>query len=360
MGAIYSCAGRGRAIGRGFFLASLLIGALLPVRLSANEARDLTVLVSIKPLHSLVAGVMAGAGEPHLLLEGSASPHSFQLKPSAARLLHQADLVVWVGPLLEASLSRPIDSLSEPSKLLTMMASPGMELLERRDGHAHHDGDGHHAGHEAHEHGKEHEPGEEHAHDDSGHGAKGEEMKRNGGAVNVAVGANPDAHLWLSIGNSARFVREIAARLAALDPARASLYADNAEKMQQQLTALEAGLSALLGPLKGRRYMVFHDAYQYLTHAVGLEFAGAVTFDPSVPASAGHLTALRQRLQAGGAHCVFAEPQYNRRIISALVDGTGVRVATLDPLGAEIKPGPQAYAEMMNRLAAAMKSCLMP
>ncbi len=90
------------------------------------------VVVSIKPVHSLVAGVMAEVGKPHLLLEGRASPHRFQLKPSAARLLNNADLVVRVGPLLEAPLTKILSGLSSPEKVLELIDVEGMVVYGSR------------------------------------------------------------------------------------------------------------------------------------------------------------------------------------------------------------------------------------
>ena len=66
-----------------FFLFSLV--CLAP--LSNGADRGPQIVVSIQPLHSLVAGVMKGVGAPYLLLKGRQSPHHFQLKPSDARVL---------------------------------------------------------------------------------------------------------------------------------------------------------------------------------------------------------------------------------------------------------------------------------
>ena len=43
------------------------------------------VVASIKPIHSLISYVMDGVGTPGLLVDGSSSPHTFQLKPSLAQ-----------------------------------------------------------------------------------------------------------------------------------------------------------------------------------------------------------------------------------------------------------------------------------
>lgn len=323
-------------------VVSLVTSVFSPLTLAAEERRELTVVTSIKPLHSLVAGVMQGADEPHLLLQGRSNPHSFQLRPSAARLIRKADLVIWVGPMLEAPLSRSLNNLGEKGRLLAMVEVPGMQLLARRNNDE---------GHGWHNHGPKT------AADKETHAAHQEEKQKNEPS-HKQLRFPLDPHLWLSPDNAVIFVEAVAARLAELDPARAPLYRNNAEKIRQRLGNLRKKISQQLSPLKGRSYMVFHDAYQYLTAPYDLDFAGAVTLDPAVPARAGHLTGLRTRLKDGGIACVFAEPQFNQRIVKTLVDGTGVKIATLDPLGSAIKAGPEAYEALLLGLAREMHGCL--
>ena len=72
-----------------------LIGAASPLALVGGAGRSLAaeidVVVSIKPVHSLVAGVMQGVGEPGLLVKGTGSEHSYSLRPSEARALERAE-----------------------------------------------------------------------------------------------------------------------------------------------------------------------------------------------------------------------------------------------------------------------------
>jgi ABC-type Zn uptake system ZnuABC Zn-binding protein ZnuA len=56
-----------------------------PLGLSASA--EVKVVASIKPVHSLVAAVMEGVGEPGLIMEGAGSPHNYALKPSQAQML---------------------------------------------------------------------------------------------------------------------------------------------------------------------------------------------------------------------------------------------------------------------------------
>ena len=120
---------------------------LLAAAMSIQPAAALAapqVVVSIKPIHSLVASIMKGIAEPELILKGAGSPHTYQLKPADAEMLQNADLVFWVGPELEKFLEKPIDSLSSDAKVVELEDAPGLEKLPMREGGAfepHDDGD---------------------------------------------------------------------------------------------------------------------------------------------------------------------------------------------------------------------------
>src|SRR5262245_24769776 len=78
------------------------------------------VVVSIKPLHSLVAAVMEGVAAPELLLKSSADPHSYTLKPSEAQALSAATLVVWAGPGVETFLEKPLAALAGKARIVRL------------------------------------------------------------------------------------------------------------------------------------------------------------------------------------------------------------------------------------------------
>ena len=84
-------------------LLAILGGAGAPV-----AAAEIDVVASIKPVHSLVASVMEGVGEPILLVKGTGSEHSYSLRPSEARALEQAEVVFWVGETMETFLIKPL------------------------------------------------------------------------------------------------------------------------------------------------------------------------------------------------------------------------------------------------------------
>jgi len=79
------------------------------------------IIVSIKPVHSLVSNLLYGITEADLLLTGVQSPHNHQLKPSEAMSLQSAYVVIWVGPALESFLPNYLRKLT--NKTVITLAS---------------------------------------------------------------------------------------------------------------------------------------------------------------------------------------------------------------------------------------------
>jgi zinc transport system substrate-binding protein len=305
----------------------ILLLALLCGSLPALAAPR--VVASIPPLHSLASGVMEGVGEPQLLIGGGASPHDYALKPSDARALAEAELILWVGEGLEAVLEKPLHSLAGRSRVVELGALEGMELLPSREGGV---WEGH-AGEEA-------EEGPVDGHDEGhGHGEF-------------------DNHLWLSPHNARHTVAALAEALAQLDPANAARYRANAEGMAERITALENELKQRLSPLRERRYIVFHDAYHYFEAAFDLQPAGAIAVSPERRPGARRIAEIRRAIRDSGAACVFSEPQFRSAIVEVVLEGTGARHGVLDPLGSALTPGTGQWFALMRGLADDLEACL--
>jgi len=312
---------------RALALAALLLAVvLLNVGLLAGPAAaddGVPVVASIKPVHALVAAVMAGAGTPHLVIAGAASPHAYAVRPSDARALADARVVFWVGPQMETALVKPIAALAGDAEVVALADAPGVIALPLRAGGAF---DGH-------------------AHDDADHDS-GDPI----GAI--------DMHLWLDPVNAKAMARAIEAALAEADPANRALYAANADALTAALDALVREVDAVLAPVRDRPFVVFHDAYRYFENRFGLAAAGAITVRPDIAPGARRVAEIRDRIGALGAVCVFTEPQFEPRVIAAVTEGTAARPGILDPLGAGLDPGPDAYFALIRDLAGALADCL--
>jgi zinc transport system substrate-binding protein len=288
-------------------------------------ASALNVTVSIRPLHALVAGIMQGVAKPKLLIAGNQSPHDFSLKPSDMRALTRADLIVWVGPGLETALSRLLKRPEFDSRTMTLTQSVGVDLLQTREG----------ADWEAH-----------------GHETPPDQPRHE------TVHSEYDSHIWLSPLIARRIVQRISDRLIGMDAANADRYRTNTRHLLERLGQLDRRLRALLKPVKDRPYVVFHNAYHYFEQYYGLNAVGSVSISPERMPGAQHIHALRQKIIRLNARCVFAEPQFEPKLIHTLVAGTQTKIGQLDPLGSDLAPGPDAYFQLMQHLAENLAECL--
>jgi zinc transport system substrate-binding protein len=315
---------------------------ILAILSCASLARaEPQVVVSIKPIHALTAAIMAGVGEPSLILKGAASPHGYALSPSDARALQNADLLIWVGPGLEGFLVSSLDSLAANATQVMLMEAEGLTLLPWRDTHDHaqhdekHHGDHHDDHHDEHAHGGHHDD----HHDDH--------AEAEGGW---------DNHIWLDPANAQPIVAAIVQALSTLDPANAALFQANAEALLTDIEVLDAEIGRQLDGLGETPFVVFHDAYQYFEAAYGLRAPLAVSLSPEIPPSAQRLRAIQE--EAEGINCFFAEPQFSGQVVERLAEGLGFEVGLLDPLGANLEPGPAAYDLLLRQLADSLSACL--
>ena len=300
----------------------------------ASAADDgLRVVATIKPVHSLVSAVMAGVGEPHLIVRGMSSPHTFTMRPSDAAALEDADVVFMIGDTLETALAGPVDALAGGARVVTLANAPGLVRKTLREGGAF-------------------EADDHDGHDNDGHDDDGHDDGNDGGPF--------DMHVWLDPSNGRAMARTIAGTLAEADPANAAVYEANAGALLHRLDRLTEEIAAQVAPARGVPFIVFHDGYRYFEDRFGLTAAGSVVVHPGRAAGARRISELRDKVRALGVACVFAEPQFDQRVVRTVIEGSAVRAGTLDPLGAAIEDGPALYATLLRTMATAFKACLAP
>ncbi|MBL8894585.1 MAG: zinc ABC transporter substrate-binding protein ZnuA [Rhizobiales bacterium] len=313
----------------------LAAGTALALALMASAAGAAPrVVASIKPIHSIAASIMKGAGEPELLLDAAVSEHTAQLKPSQVEALQNADLILVVGDNLEAFFRKALENPEIAGKrTLTVAEAPGVKTLPVREGglwephhHEEAEGDGDHD-HDA-------EEAQEHEHE------------------------GPDPHVWMDPENAKAMAAAIAAELSKQDPQNAATYTANVKAFDDEMDALSKAIETEIAPVREKRFIVFHDAYQYFENRFGLAAAGSITLNPEATPGAKRLSEIHHRIEDTGSVCVFAEPQFESKYVETVVEGTKARTGVLDGLGAKMKPGPAAYAGMMKALTDELTQCL--
>ena len=350
---------------------------------------DPSVVVSIKPVHSLVSAVMKGRGEPVLLIDGASSPHDFHLKPSQAAQLEKADLLFWIGHELEAFLEKPVETYKLGDRSVELIDASGIEVLGYREGarfeehdHAHEDHEEHghdehdheahkedehaHEGHEEHghdEHDHEAHKEDEHAHEtheEHGHDEHKDEHAHEGHGHGDHAHGGRDAHIWLDPVNAKAMVEAISAALIKIDPEFQSLYETNAKALDAELVQLISAIEKQVESARGRGFIVFHDAYHYFEHRFDVEAVGAISVNPETRPGAARVREVQSLLDETNTVCVFTEPQFDPKIVTSLLEGTNVKTGTLDPLGSDLKNGPELYGTLIRNLANNLTNCLKP
>ena len=306
----------------GLFCASLVI----PVEMVIADQKPISVVASIKPIHSLVAAVMGDIGTPHLLLEAPSSAHHFTLKPSQARSLQAADIVFWVGPTMEQPLTKALATLAPQAQTLPLIESAGLVLINF---------DKVTPAHEKHDHEK-HDKHDEHA-------------KHDNHLINP--------HIWLDPQNAKIMLGVIAVRLAKADPENASTYAANADAMAARLATLETDITSQLASYSAAKFLVLHDAHVYFERRFGLRNYGAITTEPDVMPTASRVKALRDELREHRFDCIFTEPFLGQKAVALIAEGSKVSIGTLDPIASNLPAGAQLYPDLLMSYAKALRSC---
>ena len=365
----------------------LILGTVSAIGLAGAVSAEVpSVAADIPPVHSLVSIVMDGVGTPDLLVQPGASPHGYSLRPSEAAALNNADAVFWIGEALEPWLEGSIEALAGDAQVIELLEADGTTTLAFREGatfeaHSHDHGDHDHAGHEhedhdghehdhdddhphddehehdyEHGHDDEHAHGEEHDHDDHAHDDHDHEEHAHDEHHHHHDGNDP--HAWLDPENGRVWLDAIAAELSELDPENAETYRANAEAGKADIEALIVEISAQLEPMQGTNFIVFHDAYQYFETRFDVPASGSITLGDASDPSPARIEEIQQKVSELGVSCAFTEPQFNPDLVATVFRGTDAKTGVMDPLGADLEPGPNLYPELLRNLASSLTSCL--
>jgi len=310
--------------------STLAIASLFAFSGQTAFADKLNVVTSIRPIESLVKSIGKDLTSVTTLVPANGSPHNYALKPSDAKNLQNADVIFWIDEHFEGFLEKAINTLPQHATAVALAEQDGIQVLETReidlnddhqDEHAHEDGHDEHEGHE--------------------HGAH-------------------DLHIWLDPENAKVMSNIIAQTLSDQDPANKAAYQQNAAELIAKLDVLIASTTIQLAPVQNKSFVTFHDAYQYFENRFELKNVGVVSLNPETKPGAKRLQDLKTALAENNIACVFSEPQFDEKLVTLAVDGTNVRAAELDPLGAHLNSGTALYFDLIEQLTSNVVNCLSP
>jgi len=296
----------------------LLSTALFPASVQADVPK---VVTDIAPIHSLVAQVMDGVGEPQVLISGAASPHDFQFSFDQASAVQDADMVIWVGAPFTPWLADAIETLSVQDRSFELLGSELWPSLELRDWDDEHDNE------------------EQDEHD-------------------LLDETTVDPHAWLNPQVAMAWTRNIAFTLGMTDPDNEAVYLANADATIARLVQLDADIEAMLADVPRGAILVPHDAYQYFGERYDVTAIGAISLSDATSPSPTHIDEMRTLVRDGGVVCVLSDPQSRGAWVDLVREGSNARTAFADTMGTSFAPGPDHYEQTLRSIAAAYVDCL--
>ncbi len=308
------------------FLCVLLASAVMVSRATAGERADETgvplVVTSILPVHSLAMNVMDGVGTPVLLLSPGTSPHQFTMRPSDAGLLARARLVFWIGECGERALIKPLEVLASgrDRKAVALIEDPALIPLRQRP--------------------------------------TGIWKSQKIEGVVDRKSCSTDSHIWLDPDIARGIVAIMVREISALDPRHAAVYAENGQKTIERLNMMDETMRVKLAPLRHQPFIVYHDAFQYFEAHYGLRAIGAVAGSADVAPGVRLVRQLRETIRDHDIKCVFTEPQFSPVLVQTLINDTQAIAWELDPIGASVPAGKDAYFRLMKDLGNSLATCL--
>lgn len=263
------------------------------------------VMVSVKPVHSIVAGLMKDIGQPGLLIKDGQTPYDFEINEADKQKLAESALVIWVGPELELSMQSTISQLPDKVEVIELLSIPGMKILPSRQ--------------------------------------------------------NPDRRdpfFWMDDRNVMILLDDLTEILIRLDPDRSHIYARNRRQMLKPLRRIDKEYEYGYKGMKAGLAVMYFDTLRYFEQAYALKTLGSVSGSPRDAEQAASLLNVRSQISDHQAVCLFTDKSMNARNLGLLIQGQQINIGQLDALGKELKAGPGLYLELMQYNTDVIKQCL--
>ena len=284
-------------------LVAFILLLLSSVSSAGNSPSE--VVVSIKPIHSIVTGLMKDVGTPGLLIKDSQTPYDFTVTATETAQLNAAKLVIWVGPELEKDLKPVFAKLPSSTTVVELLANTHLKILPSR--------------------------------------------------------SDPtlrDPFFWMDDRNIIILVDELTELLIQMDPARSHVYARNRREMLVPLRRIDKEYEYGYRGLKAGIGISYFDALQYFEQAYALGILDRVTGTPWDTETAANMLRVRNRIQQKEAVCLFVDASMHAGNLELLVKDQQINIGKLDVLGKNFSAGADLYLKMMQYNTDVIKQCL--
>jgi zinc/manganese transport system substrate-binding protein len=294
----------------------ILIFLLATVALfTAAAEKKLNIVCTLPDLAAVTDAVGGDLINLACLAGPSEDPHFVDPRPSFARILNKANLLIEGGADLEAGWLPPLVQNARNSKILVgqtghLNASEKVQIKERPTG----------------------------------------PVDRSQGDVHPS--GNP--HYLMDPLNAIPIAQQIAARLAQLDPSHANQFTQNAQKLADEINANLVEWQKALEPMKGQKVITYHRSFPYFIDRFGLVFFDALEPKPGVEPSPSHIAGLIQRAKADAVKLILIEENRPKKTPERVAQDIGGKVVVLQHMPQTT--GPKRYTAWISGMVEAVAS----
>lgn len=301
----------------GQIFLTLLFSSNVLAKEASGDSQKIQILTTIKPITILVYAIAKDKADIEQLIPDFASVHDYSFKPSDLKKVSNATIVFRIDEHLEALLnpvfkllpnSTPLISLAEDENILLLPAS---NKDNNKKVHAH-----------------EHEHG------------------------------NTDLHIWTSPQNAIIMAKNITKVLSEVDLKNASIYQKNLSSLISNINKTAEKISDELIKVKNKKYIVFHNSWQYFQKSFGLQKPFIMSLNESITPRIKSIRKARKSIQKLKPSCVFSGPHIADSRVKTLIEGFSLNTATIDALASDTPIDEDAYTNWLKSMNQQILTCL--
>jgi ABC-type Zn uptake system ZnuABC Zn-binding protein ZnuA len=281
-------------------LASALALAAVPLLalpLGPAFAHDpltkLKVVTTVAPHADLVREIAGERVDLVQMIPDGTDSHTFEPRPSDARVLQDADLIILNGLHLETPTQRMADANKKPTTPYLVLGDTTIEPTDEIFDFAF-----------------------------------------------PASQGDPNPHLWLNVAYARNYAQLIADQLVQMDPDNAGYYQANfttlAGRMDQLDQAISAAVQAL--PPTNRKLLTYHDSWAYFGRRYRMDIIGAIQPSDFSEPSPREVAALIDQVRANNVPAIFGSEVYPSKVLEVIGRETGAQYVS--SLRDDDLPGP--------------------
>ena len=271
-----------------------------------------SIVVSIKPIHSIVTKIMDGVTKPELLLDSNNSAHTFHLKPSQIKMISNADLVIVISENFELGLRKALKNINEDSYL--KISELDQLIIHNSRGEAIYD--------------------------------KNEDSSKF------------DFHLWLDVNNMQLIATYISNIIIELDPKNEHIYSENLKEINLELDELKEELKQQLAPFSSTPFAIYSDTLQYFEKSLELKRPVIITPFHGAGLSIKRTIEAKRKIRDLNISCLIYDTEVKAKQLQVLAEGLNLKSFKIDILGNEFATGQDQYFNLMKKTSSQLSLCL--